>query len=348
MIRIGIICPSEIAFRRFMPSLQKLNNIFEFCGIAFADPEEWFGNLDEIKKENILTQQNREFEKAKTFIDAFGGKIYKSYSSLVNSPDIHAIYIPLPPSLHYEWAKLALNSGKHVFLEKPATSCSSDTADLIKIASEKNLALHENYMFIFHNQIKEIQDIISTGEIGDIRLYRLTFGFPRRSKNDFRYNKALGGGSLLDAGGYAIKYATYLLGTTSKITTAQLNYNEEFVVDLYGSATMVNDFGITVQLAFGMDNDYKCDIEICGSDGTLTSNRIFTAPTGIEPSYVIKKNQVYTTHSLSSDDAFQKSLNHFYKCINDKFERENNFLIIQRQADLVTQFINKATNKNNL
>ena len=45
MIRIGIICPSEIALRRFMPSLQKFNNIFEFRGIAFADPEEWFGQL---------------------------------------------------------------------------------------------------------------------------------------------------------------------------------------------------------------------------------------------------------------------------------------------------------------
>ncbi len=345
MIRIGIICPSEIALRRFMPSLQKFNNIFEFRGIAFADPEEWFGQLSEVNDNDVLIQQKREYEKARTFIDTYGGEVYNSYSSLVNSSDIDAVYIPLPPSLHYKWAKLALKSGKHVFLEKPATTFCTDTADLIRIATEKNLALHENYMFIFHNQIKEIQDVVYRGEIGKIRLYRLTFGFPQRNKNDFRYNKDLGGGALLDAGGYTIKYASYLLGETAEITTSQLNFSDEFDVDLYGAATMVNDFGMTAQLAFGMDNDYKCDIEIWGSEGTLTSNRIFTAPTDFEPSYIIKKNQAQTTHVLSSDDAFQKSINHFYNCINDKHEREMNFINIQKQANLVMQFVERSRDR---
>ena len=57
---------------------------------------------------------------------------------------------------------------------------------------------------------------------------------------------------------------------------------------MYGSATMVNDEGMVAQLAFGMDNDYKCDLEIWGSLGTITSNRILTAPVGFVPSYTIK------------------------------------------------------------
>ena len=154
MIKIGIICPSEIAFRRFMPALQKVGDKIQFAGIAYSSPEEWFGDTSRVSQEAINEQQEREFSKARSFIDAYGGKIYKGYQSLIESRDIDAIYLPLPPSLHFKWAKMALENGKHVFVEKPSTTCLAETDELIKIAKEKNLALHENYMFIFHDQIK--------------------------------------------------------------------------------------------------------------------------------------------------------------------------------------------------
>lgn len=163
--------------------------------------------------------------------------------------DIDAVYLPLPPALHFKWAKLALEHGKHVFVEKPSTTDAVDTNGLIELARKNNLAFHENYMFVYHEQLKVINDVVESGEIGDIRLYRISFGFPRRAQNDFRYNKSLGEGALIDAGGYTIKYGSYLLGDTAKLTTTQLNYIDEFGVDMYGSATMVNDKGVTAQLA---------------------------------------------------------------------------------------------------
>ena len=317
MIRIGIICPSEIAFRRFMPALQKASDKIQFAGIAYSSPEEWFGDISKITPEAIKEQQERESNKAQTFIDAFGGKIYNGYQTLIESKDIDAIYLPLPPALHYKWAKMALENGKHVFVEKPSTTSLADTDELIKIASEKGLALHENYMFIFHNQLKALDDVVAGGEIGEVRLYRISFGFPRRAQNDFRYNKALGGGALLDAVGYTMKYASYLLGNTARVIAAQTNYIPEFEVEMFGSATMVNDNGTTAQLAFGMDNDYKCEIEIWGSQGTIISNRILTAPVGFVPSYTIKKNQLFETRPLPTDDAFLRSINHFLKCVDN-------------------------------
>ncbi len=265
MIRIGIICPSEIAFRRFMPALKKAEDSIVFGGIGYASPEEWFGNVSKVSQEAIKEQQERERAKAQTFIDAFGGKIYKGYQNLIESDEIDAIYLPLPPALHYKWAKLALENGKHVFVEKPSTTNLADTDALIEIASKKGLALHENYMFVFHDQLKALDDVVKSGEIGDVRLYRISFGFPLRAKNDFRYNKALGGGALLDAGGYTMKYANYLLGDTAKVVTAQVNNIDGFEVEMFGSCTMVNEEGLTAQLAFGMDNDYKCEVEIWGS-----------------------------------------------------------------------------------
>ena len=345
MIRIGIICPSEIAFRRFLPALQEASEVFQFAAVGIASPEEWFGDTIKVSAKDIEEQQLREITKAKAITDQYGGKVIVGYDVLVSSPDIDAVYCPLPPALHHKWAKLALQNNKHVFVEKPSTTSLADTEDLIAIASENGLAIHENYMFIFHSQLEELNNVVKSGDIGDVRLYRITFGFPRRSANDFRYNKVLGGGALLDAGGYCMKYANFLLGGDAYVATAQANYLDDSEVDMYGSATLVDNKGQIAQLAFGMDNDYRCDIEIWGSLGTITSGRIFTAPTGFVPTYTIKKNQDVEIRKLADDDAFLKSILHFGVCIKDENTRKENYELLRKQVQLVEQYKN-IINKN--
>lgn len=326
-VRIGVICPSEIAFRRFMPAIQKCESA-EYIGVAHASAKEWDG----IVPDGLV---DAELAKAKNFQSEYGGRVYDSYEALLTSLEVDAIYLPLPPALHYKWARKALENGKHIFLEKPSTTSLHDTADLINIANGKNLAVHENYMFAFHKQLEEIVDIVNSGELGDVRLYRIAFGFPRRAQNDFRYNKSLGGGALLDCGGYTLKLASMLLGDTAKIATSQLNYMDGFEVDMHGSATIVNDAGVTAQLSFGMDNSYKCELEIWGSKGCLTTGRILTAPNGFEPTAEIKVGNETRTVKLSADDTFRKSIQKFCLCVTDNKERIRNYAEIVRQAELV-------------
>lgn len=329
MKRIGIICPSEIAFRRFLPALKEAG-CFEYAGVAIASKEEFVGATDEILA--------KERAKAQTFIDNYGGKIYEGYSTLIHSNEVDAIYLPLPPGLHYKWAKEALAAGKHILCEKPCTTALANTEDLLKDADEKGLAAHENYMFAFHDQLEAVNDIVRSGEIGDVRLYRISFGFPMRAQNDFRYNKALGGGALLDCGGYTMKYASMLLGPTAKLKYAQSNNIEGFSVDMYGSAALVNDEGVTAQIAFGMDHNYKCELEVWGSKGTLYTNRILTAPAGLVPEVIIRKGNEEEKRNLPADDAFKKSILHFCKCIEDVNTRKANYETLLRQASLVEQF----------
>jgi len=117
-IRIGVICPSEIAFRRFLPSLRKAEE-FEYVGVAMASKEEFVGATDEILA--------KERQKAQTFVDNYGGKIFEGYANLISSEEVDAIYLPLPPALHFKWAKMALQQGKHVLVEKPSTTSFADT-----------------------------------------------------------------------------------------------------------------------------------------------------------------------------------------------------------------------------
>lgn len=335
MIRLGVICPSEIAFRRFMPALNKCTNV-QFVGIGVYTKDERFGtNIDD---ERFIKAHNIELEKAKAFIDEYGGVVFDGYNEVVSSDKVDAVYIPLPPALHFKWAKKALENGKHVLIEKPSTITSGESNELIQLAKEKGLAIHENYMFTFHNQLEAIDKIISSGEIGKPRLYRINFGFPMRAENDFRYNKDLGGGALIDAGGYTIKYATRILGDSARIVYAKMNYLEGFEVDMYGSAAMINDQGQVVQLAFGMDNNYKCELEVWGSKGCLNTGRVLTAPDGYVPQVTIRRGNVDEIRNLPSDDAFMKSINHFLDCISDYSVRCENYQIILKQAKLVDQF----------
>lgn len=339
-MKIGVLCPAEIAYRRFMPALSKINNL-RFAGVGVYSKEERFGRtqFDDLIASNAVAKAN---QKADMFIQNYGGKIYKSYAELVSSKDVDSVYIPLPPALHYEWAKKALLAGKHVLLEKPFTTTRTETEDVIQIAKSKKLAIHENYMFVFHNQLKAIDDIVKSGKIGDIRIYRINFGFPKRAENDFRYNKKMGGGALLDAGGYTIKYASHLLGENAHVAYAKLNYSDSIDVDLYGSGALINQEGTTVQVSFGMDNNYKCELEAWGSLGYLRANRVLTAPADFTPQAVLQNANRQNNIELPSDDAFKKSIEYFVECINDCKVREKNYENIRQQSILMEEFRKKG------
>lgn len=310
-IKIGILGTAEIAYRRFLPSLKQLNDTFEYIGVASR-------NLGNTEK----------------FIDTYGGKGYPAYDELLEDKNITAVYIPLPPALHYEWGKKALLAGKHVLLEKPFCINIKQTQELVELAIERNLALHENYMFTFHKQLAAIQNIIQAGTVGKVRLYRIAFGFPKRAANDFRYNKNLGGGALLDCGGYTLKLAGILLSDTAHVVHSKLiNENEE--VDLYGNAVLENNTGLTAQIAFGMDNAYKCELEVWGSKGILRAPRIFTAPPDYEIVLELVTNDGVEQINVGIDNQFANSIEFFRKCIMETEFRKTNYKNILQQSNLI-------------
>lgn len=339
--RIGIICPSEVAFRRFLPSLVKSGHL-EYAGVAVATPEEWADGLEIDEK--IIRSIESEYSKAEKFQSEFGGEIISGYQTMIDNPEIDAVYLPLPPALHKKWAERTLLAGKHAYVEKPFTTTYEDTAHLITLAKERNLAVHENYMFLFHKQLDEVKRIIDSGELGKVRQYRINFGFPLRPTGDFRYFKKLGGGAVLDAGGYCMKLASWLLGPSAQLVYASSYYEPEFEVDIFGNGIMKNDTGVSAQFSFGMDCDYKCELEIWGSRGTLTTGRILTAPDGLQPDMTIKHNQDYVQSKLPSDFSFQNSIRMFVNCINDIKTREENYKAIERQSAFLSDFIKLSDN----
>ncbi len=326
-VRIGIICPSEIAFRRFLPSL-KQEKSFEYMGVAIASKDEWDGDV-----EDSVIQKER--EKAEKFVDAYGGGIYEGYQALITSDDVDVIYLPLPPALHYQWAKMALKQGKHVFVEKPSTTSYEHSKELIELAKQKHLVFHENYMFQYHSQITAIRDELKRGIIGKVHSYHARFGFPMRAANDFRYNKALGGGALLDAGGYVIKLATKMLGPSIQMVSSVMKDYETFGVDMYGAYMFKNDKNEVFVGEYGMDCEYQCCISVWGSEGILTSDRVFTAPDQLKPILRVTHNNETKEILLPEDSHFRKSIRMFQNAIDNDRLRVRIYDEILLQAKLV-------------
>ncbi len=293
-MKIGILGTADIAFRRFLPALKRCPEI-EYIGVA-----------------------SRTIEKTKRFVEAYGGRGYPSYEALLEDKRVDAVYMPLPPALHYEWGKKALLAGKHLFMEKPFATDLKLAEELLRLAAERGLAVHENYMFLYHSQLAKIRELIADGTLGELRLIRAAFGFPKRDGEDFRYKKSLGGGAMLDCGGYPVRLALELLGQNARVTQARLIQPEGYEVDLYGSAVMENADGLCMQLSFGMDNAYQCQLEIWGSKATLVAPRIFTAGPDLRTSMLLKDSAGEKYLELEPDDQFMGSVKAFERLIAEE------------------------------
>lgn len=275
---------------------------------------------------------SRNNKKAKTTADHFGCFYVNTYDELLNVKEIDVVYIPLPTGLHYEWVKKAVLSGKHVLVEKTATNNYKEALELISLAKEKEVAIVENFQFQHHSQHQYVFNLLQKGEIGEIRCFRSSFGFPPFSENtNIRYKKELGGGALLDSGAYVLKATSFMMGDGFEVKSAYLKLNNVFDVDWFGGAFLVNEKkNIFSEVAFGFDNFYQCNYEIWGSKGKITSTRAFTAKADFTPTIVIEKQGYKEEIELPKDDHFANMISYFISIIKVKsFEKEWENILIQ-------------------
>ena len=130
MIRIGVLGPSEIAERRFLPALEQSEKAV-FAGVACASAEERSGKADEAY---IASRR----EKCRDLAERFGGAAFDSFDELLKSGEVDAVYIPLPPAIHERWALRAIERGLHVLLEKPSSTSLAATERIIVIMNNRD------------------------------------------------------------------------------------------------------------------------------------------------------------------------------------------------------------------
>ena len=146
--------------------------------------------------------------------------VLDGYDALIASPDIDAIYNPLPNGLHGQWTIAALEAGKHVLCEKPFTSNAAEAEQVAAAAQRTGLVVMEAFHWRYHPLAQRMVEIVRSGELGTLQHVSMSLCFPLPRFSDIRYQYDLGGGALMDAGCYTVHIVRTLGGEEPEVVSA--------------------------------------------------------------------------------------------------------------------------------
>ncbi len=165
------------------------------------------------KRNRLVAVASRTQEKAEAYARQHHiPRAYGSYEALLADPTIDVIYNPLPNHLHAEWTIRAVEAGKHVLCEKPLALSVQEVETIREAASKHQRIVAEAFMYRSHVQTRRVQEIVTGGLLGEVKLVRGAFSFRLERQEDYRLHPEQGGGSLWDVGCYPLSYARLALG----------------------------------------------------------------------------------------------------------------------------------------
>jgi predicted dehydrogenase len=144
-------------------------------------------------------------------------RAYGSYEELLADPDVDAVYISLPNTMHREWSIRSLEAGKHVICEKPFSRRPEDVEAAFDAAERTGRLLTEAFMYRHNPQAERIAELVRDGAIGELRVIRSAFSYSLYDVDNIRLRTDLDGGSLMDVGCYCISGSRLLAGEPESV-----------------------------------------------------------------------------------------------------------------------------------
>lgn len=193
---------------------------------------------------------------------------HNSYEALLADPAVDAVYIPLPNSLHKTWAIAALDAGKHVLCEKPLALDAAEAREMFAAAQRNDRVLMEAFMYRYSDRCRQLQAVLASGELGEIRHVNASFRFFLDRTGTIKMQPGLGGGALYDVGVYPLN----LLGLVTKgALPVAVDAEAEFVdgVDVNTSVLLRYPSGLLATIHCGFNAFGQMGAEIVGTRGRL-------------------------------------------------------------------------------
>ncbi len=225
---------------------------------------------------------SRSTEKASVWASEFKVPAsYGHYQELLDDPEIDAVYIPLPPSLHAEWTIKAAEAGKHVLCEKPLAMDVNEAKMMADACSKNGVQLMDGVMWVHHPRTKMMKEKLQENILGELRRVTsaISFCWDEIPLQNIRLHKNLGGGSLLDMGWYCARAILWVFDELPVKVFATAKFVNE--VDLNLSAMLWFPDGKRASFDCGFDSCMRKWFEITGTKGVLNCND-FTRPWDLE------------------------------------------------------------------
>ncbi len=253
MLRWGILSGAKIAREQVIPGIVKA----EGCVLAAI--------------------ASRDIERAQALASHFGAReAFGSYEALLQSPDVDAVYIPLPTSHHVEWARRAIEAGKHVLVEKPLALRADDIEPLIAARDKAGVEVAEAFMVRHHPQWALVREWIADGRIGRLCHVQGAFSYYNVDPANMRNQPELGGGALPDIGVYPVVTTRLSTGVEAVSARATIERDPAFGTDRFADCSVdFPDFRLSFYVATQMAA--RQTMVFHGTDGFIEVEGAFNA-----------------------------------------------------------------------
>jgi predicted dehydrogenase len=288
-IRFGIIGCAGIAQKQFIPAMRLASNA-EITAVGSRNPD-----------------QSKEFSE-KNGIPRFFG----SYEALLDNPDIDAVYIPLPNSMHKEWAIKAAAAGKHILCEKPLAVTAEDCLEMEKAARDHQVLLMEAFMYRFHPLTEKIIHDVHQGILGDQITIQSTHSFLLTDQTNVRLSADLAGGSLMDVGCYCVNITRTVFQEEPEAVAAIAHYHPHGVDDQMNILARFRS-GRSAVLSCGLTANYPSGYLISGTRGFIRAEYGFHL--GINHGTVTRKIDGIEAELQDGTNEYTRMIEHFSDCV---------------------------------
>ncbi|PSL40130.1 putative dehydrogenase [Planomicrobium soli] len=246
---------------------------------------------------------------------------YESYDELLEDEEIDAVYIPLPNHLHKEWVFKAARKGKHILCEKPASLTAEEAGEMVQVCKDNNVKFMEAFMYQFHPQHQRVRNIIDSGEIGEVMLFKSShsFYFAERT-GDIRMMKDMGGGSIYDVGCYSIHAIRSVLRTEPVEVQAYAEMDSEAQVDLSAYSFLKLENGAKAVLDCSFDMVDRNEYEVVGTKGSIKVPFAFRPDHNGGLGHVIVQTGMFKREEKVYGDIYRMEVEHFSKAVLENLD----------------------------
>jgi predicted dehydrogenase len=293
-VRWGILGTAGIAESAFLPALQDAGG-----GTA-------------------LTVASREAARAETWAADHGVvRGVQGYGTVIEDPEVEAIYVPLPNGLHAEWTIAALEAGKTVLCEKPLCGTVEDTERVLAAARSATGSLWEAFVFPFHDQMERVRGMIDDGSIGEVREINARFHFVLDDPNDIRLFADLAGGSIQDVGCYPIRLARLLFDAEPDLSRAIADAEwtpDGADTEMWGALSFPRDRRLVFSCGFRSGSDAVA--RVLGTEGEIRMTHPYHPGTS-DRIELVRNNEVVESRAAapSMTRSFSPAIRHIHRVV---------------------------------
>jgi predicted dehydrogenase len=278
----------------------------------------------------VVAIASRDRARGEAFAATHGIARACTYDELIADRGVDAIYNPLPNSLHAAWSIAAARAGKHVLCEKPLATSEAEAQAMFAAAEAGGVVLVEAFPYMFQPQTLELEQLIASGAIGDVRTMFAAFGFTIADAGNIRLDATLGGGALMDAGCYPVSFVRQVFGCRPARVTAAARWAGG--VDQTLAAMFEFPGGGIAQISCSFATAVHRRAIIAGSTGVIDTDYHNHTDRALAPSYRIKRSTdwqaEFETVPVPVENGFRVEIDAFAELL----ERDDRASVLARRA----------------